>query len=134
MSRLLLIALAGALAAAAEPAPRKLAPSPLRLATPFAHVSAVHELPSGKILVSDVRTPGLWLLDPVSGVAAPLGTPGSGATQYTEPGGFYGGKAGAVLLADHSGPRALVISPAGQITGGYPTARRGVRSSSDSDW
>jgi hypothetical protein len=133
MTRLAILAIAGVFAAAAEPAPRTLPVLPLKIAAPFAHVTGVFELASGKLLISDVKTPGLWLLDPASGTATPVGAPGADPTQYTEPGGFYAGKAGTILLADHSGPRAITFSAAGQITGGYGTARRGVRSSSDSD-
>ena len=133
MARLTLFVLSAVLVAAAEPAPRRLTAVPIKVAAPFPHITAVHELASGKLLVSDVRTPALVLLDSASGITVPVGSPGASAGQYTQPGGFYAGKAGSILLADHSGPRALTISAAGQITGGYSTARKGVRSSSDSD-
>jgi sugar lactone lactonase YvrE len=133
MIRIVILALMASLAAAAEPPARKLAPAPIKIAAPIAHITAVYELASGKLLVSDVKTPRLSLIDPVTGTVSPVGLPGAAADQYTEPGGFYPGSNGTVLLADHSGPRALIISPAGQITGGYPTAQKGVRSSSDSD-
>ena len=138
MSRLSVLAIlaAGAavsLGAAAEPAPHALAAIPIKVAKPFTHISAARELTNGKILVSDAVSPGLWLLDPVSGAAAPIGQPGANADQYTQPAGFYSGAGGTILLADHSGPRAITLSADGKIMGGYSTARKGTRSSSDSD-
>ena len=118
---------------AAEPAPRRLTLLPLKVAAPVQHVTAVHELTGGALLISDAASPALWRLDPATGAVQPVGAAGPGADQYAQPGGFYGGANGAILLSDHSGPKALVLSPDGRITGSYPTARRGVRSSSDGD-
>lgn len=113
---------------------RKLTPVPLTVTKPLAHITAAHELTNGKILVSDVHTPALWLLDPATGIAAAVGAPGASPDQFAQPGGFYTGANNTILLADHSGPRALVLSVEGKITGGYSTARQGIKSSSDSDF
>jgi hypothetical protein len=126
-------ALCVSLSAFTEPAPRQLTAVPIKVARPFSHISAARELTNGKILVSDASTPGLWLLDPVSGDATPIGQPGANPDQYTQPAGFYSGAGNTILLNDHSGPRAITLSADGRITGGYSTGRKGTRSSSDSD-
>lgn len=133
MSRPLLIALVAAAAVAGEPAPRMLTGAPVKTAAPLKHITAVRELRGGNLLISDASAPSLLRLDPVTGATQPVGSAGAGPDQYAQPGGFYDGAAGAILLADHSGPRALVLSADGKITSGYPTARRGFRSSSDGD-
>jgi hypothetical protein len=127
------IALAAAVVVAAEPSPRTLKSAPFKGPAGVKHITAVRELRGGALLISDVTNSSLLKLDPATGAASPVGSAGPGDNQYAEPGGFYGGANGTILLADHSGPRALVLSPDGTITGGYRTARRGVRSSSDSD-
>lgn len=133
MTRLLALALAYASLSAAEPAPRALSAAPIKMASPLAHISAAQELASGKILISDARTPLVALLDPATGALTAVGAAGAGADHYAQPGGFYGGPNGNTLLLDRSEPRALVIGPDARIMSSYSVAQRGVSGSSDAD-
>lgn len=116
----------------AEPPARSLKAVPFVIKTRPAHVTAVYDTGS-QVFISDVSTPAVWRVDPVTGATAAVGTAGPGPDQYAQPGGFYPGARGAILLADHSGPKVLTLAPDGLVTGSVPTARRGVWSSSDSD-
>src|SRR4051812_23235656 len=106
---------AALVASAPEPAPRSLTATALSMAKRPAHITAVRELADGSVLISDITTPAVLRLDPASGATQPVGSAGAGADQYAQPGGFYDGPGGTTLLADHSGPRVLVISAEGRI-------------------
>jgi hypothetical protein len=136
MMKSIVLALAVAWSAgAAEPAPRTLQPAPLSLNGPLGHVTAVAELADGRLLVSDIRTPRVTLVEP-TGALRPLGTAGAGELQNSQPGGLYRGPAGTTHQLDRAGPKALVISPTGEFVRGYSVAEKGVQRSSDSerDW
>lgn len=127
---LLPFALAGA---APEPVPRPARPLPLRIDPAVAHVSAVRELPDGRLLVSDASKPALYLADTAAGTAAILGSAGLGDTQYVQPGGFYAGPNGTILLLDRGQKRVLTIAADGRIIGSSSIAVHGTQSSSTRD-
>ena len=130
---LLVTGLAFALTGSNEPAPRRLQPLPLRVDTAFSHISAVREIPDGRVLISNAKGPTVLLLDPVKGSVTPVGAAGGGARRYAGPGGLYAGPAGATLLLDRAQTRVFTISSAGELQGSRSIARRGVTSSSDAD-
>ena len=118
---------------AAEPAPRKPAAVPIKMTSPPAHVSSAFELPGGRILVSDVKTPVVLLIDPVSGAVKTLGSVGAGPDQYVKPGGLYGAVDGGALLLDRAQLLVTAISPAGALGQTYSIAVKGVTGGSDAD-
>jgi hypothetical protein len=117
----------------AEPRPRPLASAPLQIAAPFDHISAVGELPDGRLIVTDAQSPAVHLLDPKTGRSEVLGAPGAGDGQYVQPGGVYEGPDGTWLILDRGLKRVLVVSPTGAIAGSYSIAIKGVTSGSDAD-
>jgi sugar lactone lactonase YvrE len=130
MSRLWLIVLIWQGAAVELPA-SPASPMPFRVATPLVHISSAHELPDGRVLVSDARTPALVLLDPATGEAARLGSPGAGPTQYVQPGGIYAGPDGEALVLDRAQARVMVVEPDGTFGRTYSIEVKGVRTASD---
>ncbi|HEX5217627.1 MAG TPA: hypothetical protein VFV98_19335 [Vicinamibacterales bacterium] len=116
-----------------EPAPRRPATVPIRMATPPAHVSAAFELPGGRVVVSDVKTPAVLVIDPVSGAVTKLGSVGAGPGQYVKPGGLYGGTDGGALLLDRAQLQVTEISPAGVFGRTYSIAVKGVTGGSEAD-
>ena len=134
MHRLFLVTgLALATTSTSEPPARPLKPLPLRVDTQFAHISAAHEIPDGRVLISNAKGPTLLLLDPVTGSVTPVGAAGGGADRYASPGGLYAGSGGTTLLLDRAQARVFTISRTGELTGSRSIARRGVTSSSDAD-
>ena len=117
----------------AEPAPRKPAAVPLKLTPPPLHVSAAFELPDGRIVVSDAKTPAVLLIDPVSGAVRTLGSVGANQDQYVRPGGLYAGTDGGALLLDRAQLRVTAISRAGVLGRTYSIAVKGVTGGSDAD-
>ena len=118
---------------AAEPAPRKPAAVPIKMTPPPAHVSSAFELPGGRLLVSDAKTPAVLLIDPVSGAVKTLGSVGAGPDQYIRPGGLYGGAGGGALLLDRAQLLITPISPAGVFGRTYSIAVKGVTGGSEAD-
>jgi len=116
-----------------EPAPRKPVPVSIKMTPPPAHVSAAFELPNGRILVSDVKTPAVLLIDPVSGAVTKLGSVGAGPDQYVKPGGLYAAPDGGALLLDRAQLLVTAISPAGTLGRTYSIAEKGVTGGSDAD-
>jgi sugar lactone lactonase YvrE len=116
-----------------EPAPRKPASMPLQVSGALTNVSGAVELADGRVVISDMRGPAVWTVDPKTGALAKLGSPGAGPDQYVQPGGFYQGANGATLLLDRAQARVMLISPQGEFAGTYSVARKGVTSSSDED-
>jgi streptogramin lyase len=116
-----------------ESSPRRLAPVALEIANPFVHVSGIGELPDGRLIVTDATSPAIHLLDPKTGAAESVGTPGAGQGQYVQPGGVYSGPEGTLLILDRGLKRVLIVSPAGVVSGSYSIAIKGVTSASDAD-
>jgi hypothetical protein len=117
---------------AQEPAPRRLPSSIIPLKTPVATISGVRELRDGRLLLSDGKQAGLWMVDAASGAMTRIGTVGGDELQYAQPGGFYG-SGDTTLLIDRGLTKFLVIAPNGTIVGSRSIKRRGVSGSSDED-
>jgi hypothetical protein len=120
-------------AAASEPPPRPAVPMPFRVASPLPHVSAACELGDGRVLVSDMRTPAVWLVDSSTGARTALGASGVGPEQWIQPGGCYGGPDGTLLLLDRAQARVMVVDAAGRFARTYSIAVRGTQMASDAD-
>ena len=135
IARALFLALivVAALGPAAEPAARKPVLVPIKMAPPPAHVSSVFELPGGRIVVSDVKTPAVLLIDPVSGAVKTLGSVGAGPDQYVKPGGLYAAADGGALLLDRAQLLVTAISPAGALGATYSIEVKGVTGGADAD-
>lgn len=91
-----------------------LAKPDLETAESFTRVSAIRELPSGKVLVADVSDKVVQLLDLVSGAMTKVGREGSGPGEYSLPGSLIGLPDGTTLLHDLLNRRFLTISPEGK--------------------
>jgi hypothetical protein len=121
------------IAAASEPPPRRAVAEPLGLDPAVAHVSAARELPDRRVLLTDARTPAVWILDPVAGRATRIGSPGAGPDQYVQPGGLYGGLDDTTLLLDRAQMRVMAVSADGRFGRTYSIAIKGTQFSSDAD-
>ncbi len=133
MRTLPVVALVLLLGAAPEPPARPARPLPLLIDSAITHVSAARELPDGRVLVSDQEKPAVYLLDPKTGKATTIGSAGADALQYVQPGCFYGGPAGTILLFDRGQAKVLTIDKDGRMTGSASIAVRGTTSSSNLD-
>jgi sugar lactone lactonase YvrE len=119
--------------AAGDPPGRRAVAVPMAQNPRVAHASAVAELPDGRIIVSDAKTPALWLLDGRTGNVTALGSAGAGPEQWIRPGGLYGGRDGEILLLDRAQARVMVIGPDAHVRRTYSIAVRGVTMASDAD-
>lgn len=80
----------------------------------FTRVTAVRELPSGKVLVVDQQDKVVQLVDLASGTMTKVGREGQGPGEYGLPIGLYALPSGETLLYDIAGRRFLTISPDGK--------------------
>jgi hypothetical protein len=134
MTRWLMLALVAVQAApATEPPPTRATALPLTQSAPVAYVTAAAELPHGRLVVSDHRTPAVVVLDPATGRVTPLGSIGAGPGQYVQPGGLYPAADGSIRLLDRAQARVLVITSAGEFGEPYSIEVKGVRTSSSGD-
>jgi len=115
-----------------EPDSHALQVVPIAVSTPLGHVGAATALADGRLIISDARTPRVSIVDRVGRVQT-IGSPGVGDGKYAEPGGFYQGPDGTILLLDRAGPRVLVIAPTGEFVRSFSAAQRGVQRSSEVD-
>lgn len=115
-----------------EPAPRV----PTRLPFQFparASVTAVAELPDGRIVVSDKAGLAVAILDPATGRATNVASAGLGAGRVAEPGGLYGGAGRPLLLLDQGQMRAITIAADGTLGSMTPYAAAGTSASTSGD-
>jgi hypothetical protein len=126
--------LLGVALAAAEPAPRKPAGATIKVSSPLPYISGVAELPDGRLLVSDHRTPAMSVVTPATGAVASLGSAGAGAGQFVRPGGFYGTPGKGFWLLDRGLKRAIAVSPSGTLGESHSVLPRGSSGSSSSDF
>jgi hypothetical protein len=80
----------------------------------FTRVSAIRELPSGKVLVADQQDKVVQLVDLASGSMSKVGREGQGPGEYGLPGALLPLPNGETLLYDLLGRRFLIISPEGK--------------------
>jgi hypothetical protein len=128
---ILLMLLAGPIALAQEPVPRRPGTTTIPLANRVAAISGVRELPNGQLLLSDAKSAAVYLVDPASGRMKAIGSAGGDSLQYAQPGGFYAGPADTTFLLDRGLGKFLVISPSGAIVGSRSIKRKGYTYSSD---
>ena len=124
---------AAALAERQEPTPRRLTAVPVQVKAQFLTISGARELRTGQLLLTDAKRPAVYLVDPKTGAATKLGSPGADSGQYVQPGGIYAGRSDTIFVVDRGQTRLLVISPTGAIVGIRSIALRGVTGSSDAD-
>ena len=80
----------------------------------FTQITSVRELPSGKVLLSDMRDKVVQLLDLSSGTMTKVGREGQGPGEYGFPRGLYALPNGETLLYDMAGQRLMTITPDGK--------------------
>lgn len=81
---------------------------------PFTRVSAVRELPSGKVLVADMADKVVQMLDFASGSMTKVGREGQGPGEYALPAGLVPMPGGETWIYDMLGRRFLTVDPAGK--------------------
>ena len=118
---------------AEEPPARLLKAQPIRVGAGLAHVSAVREIGTGRLLLSNAKGPSVLLVDIATGTVTQVGAAGGGADRYASPGGLYAGPNATTLLLDRGQMRVFTISATGELLGSRSIARRGVTESSDVD-
>ncbi len=80
----------------------------------FTRVTAVRELPSGKVLVVDTQDKVVQLVDLAAGTMTKVGREGQGPGEYGLPLGLFALPTGETLLYDVAGRRFLTISQDGK--------------------
>ena len=133
-TRFLLIAMTVLPMMAADPAPRKPTGQLIKVGTPLPYISGVTELPDGRLLVSDHKTPRLSLLTRGTGEVRVLGSAGSDSGQYVRPGGFYGTPGQSLWLLDRGLTRVSAVSASGELSGSKSILPRGSSGSADTDY
>lgn len=118
----------------AEPAPRKPAGHIVKVASPLPYISGVAELPGGRLIVSDHKTPKLSLITAATGEIRAVGTAGSNPGQYVRPGGFYGTPGKNLWLLDRGLTRVSAVSPSGELSESRSILPRGSSGSSSTDY
>jgi len=131
---LFLLVIAVTSVVAAEPAPRKAAGLAIKVATPLAYISGVAELPDGRLIVSDHKTPRVAVIDPRSGEVKTIGSSGANSGQYVRPGGFYGTAGKGLWLLDRGLTRVSAVSSSGELSESKSILPRGNSGSSDGDY
>ncbi len=94
----------------------------------FDQVSALRELPSGKVLVVDLGPKALLLADFKTGTQAAIGRNGQGPGEYQFPGALIPYVGDSTLLVDQVSRRFLTVSADGKLgkTIPYPDALQGM--------
>jgi hypothetical protein len=80
----------------------------------FTRVTAIRELPSGKVLLTDQQDKVVQLVDLASGTMTKVGREGNGPGEYALPLSLIGLPDGSTLLHDIMNRRFLTISPEGK--------------------
>lgn len=104
------------LALSAQQVPsRALTKADAEFAESFDQILAVSELPSGKLLVTDLGPKAVLLADFASGTQTNVGRNGQGPGEYQFPGELLPYRGDSVLLVDRVSRRFLLISPDGKL-------------------
>src|SRR6185436_5519958 len=130
----LILLMAAVTLSAAEPVARKPVAQIVKVASALPYISGVAELPDGRLIVSDHKTPRLSLIVPTTGVVSPIGSTGSNSGQYVRPGGFYGTPGKGFWLLDRGLTRISAVSPSGELSESKSILPRGSSGSSDTDY
>ncbi len=92
---------------------------------PFTRITSVRELPSGKVIVSDIQDKTVQMLDFASGQATKVGREGQGPGEYALPAGLFGMPNGETWVNDLLGRRFLVLDANGKPTKTVPLPTTG---------
>ncbi len=87
---------------------------------PFTDPVSVRELPDGRVLLSDVDEPALFLISAGGRTRTQLGRSGAGPGEYTAPTLLLGLQGDSTLLLDRDARRFLVIDPHGALVSTTP--------------
>ena len=80
----------------------------------FTQITAIRELPSGKLLVADSRDKVVQLVDLATGATVKVGREGNGPGEYALPIALIGLPDGSTLVHDMLNRRFLIVSPDGK--------------------
>lgn len=113
---------------AQSPAPRALSKPEAEFQESFDAVSALRELPGGRVLVTDLGPKAVLLLDFAAGKQTTIGRNGQGPGEYQFPGELLALPGDTTLLVDRVSRRFLRIEPNGALgkTIPYPDALGGM--------
>jgi hypothetical protein len=103
------------LALAAQGAARQLPAAEAMFEEPFSSVTALRELPNGKVLVADARDKMLSMVDFKAGTQTKLGREGSGPAEYGLPMRLLYGRGDSAVLFDLGNQRYMSISADGKL-------------------
>ena len=103
------------LVAVAQQAPKALPAPEASFDEPFSAVTALRELPNGKVLVADARDKMLSLVDFKAGTQTKLGREGSGPAEYGLPMRLLQGRGDSAVLFDIGNQRYMSISSEGKL-------------------
>jgi hypothetical protein len=101
-------------ASMAAQAPTALTKPDAQFSEPFTQIRSVRELPSGKVLVSDLRDKVVQLVDFAGGSMSKVGREGQGPGEYALPSTLFAMPNGVTWLHDLMGRRFLAIDPNGK--------------------
>ncbi|MGH7467915.1 MAG: hypothetical protein ACRENP_07995 [Longimicrobiales bacterium] len=81
---------------------------------PFTQIASLRELRDGRLIVLDSRENTLQLIDPKSSQAAPIGSEGSGPSEWRRPTNVYALPGDSTLVQDPPNGRFLILGPDGK--------------------
>ena len=81
---------------------------------PFTRIFGIAEMPSGKVLVSDLQDKVVQMIDFQAGTGVKVGREGQGPAEYAMPAALYAMPNGETWLNDMLGRRFLVIDSTGK--------------------
>lgn len=84
---------------------------------PFTRITAIRELPNGRVLVADIQDKVVHLVDFSSGTATRVGREGRGPGEYALPSALVPLPDGSTLLHDMLNRRFLILGPDGKPGG-----------------
>lgn len=88
-----------------------------RSSHPFNRITAIHELPDGRVVVVDVNDEQVLLVDFSRSTVAPLGRKGSGPGEYRVPRGLLRLGGDSIGIRDIGNKRILVVTSSGKFGG-----------------
>jgi hypothetical protein len=83
----------------------------LVLAAPFSQIVGAHELPDGRLILTDRLEDRLLIADLATGKLVTIGRAGAGPEEFRRPGRLVPVNGDSILLADEGNERLLVIGP-----------------------
>ena len=90
---------------------RVLKPAAALDSAPFTLIRGLHELPDGRVLVSDQRENALWAVDLARGTREKIGREGAGPDEYRNPVELWPFRGDSVILEDLGNGRLSFFGP-----------------------